>query len=224
MAIAEQLLKELKHVLYESPYDGYWTDSMLLGYMAEGQDRFCEDTGYFIDPVSYTVITEADTQHYAISDRIIRVLNAYEGPRELRRFEEQDSADFRDPSLIEFQDPNGDPRPWAFQTDFNPGYLSLWPTPKSIRTIALRVWRYPLKSLCESGLRTVVELPGPFQRAIIEYAAFKALNHHDQELQDTLKANDHFAAYQYYVDRGEESFRRKRGSEVRVGPSRAYVV
>ena len=222
MTTAGQLLKELKHVLYESPYDGFWTDSMLLGYMAEGQDRFCEDTGYFVDPQTYTITTAVDTQSYPISSRIIRVMDVYDAGRPLRRYEEQSKEGWQNPQLFEYQ--SNTQRVWGFQTDFAPGYVTLWPIPQDVRTLTMRVWRYPLKHLCESGVNTEVEIPSQFARAIIEYAAFKAYNHHDQELQDMLKASDHFAAYQYYVDRGEESFRRLRGAEMRVGPSPVYVV
>ena len=221
MATAEQLLKELKHVLYESPYDGFWTDSMLLGYLAEGQDRFCEDTGYFVDPNEYTITTEEDVASYPFSSRIIRIMDVYDGDRALRRFEEQSKASWKNPDLTEYE--VNQTRLWGFQTDFAPGYVTIWPVPKDVRTLTLRVWRYAKKSLCES-LQTQVEIPLQFARAIIEYAAYKAYSHHDQELQDTLKATDHFTAYQYYVDRGEESFRRLRGAEQRVGPSPVYVV
>ena len=222
MATAGDLLKELKHVLYESPYDGFWTDSMLLGYMSEGQDRFCEDTGYFVDPTAYSFPTVVDVQSYAISPRIIRVMDVYDAGRALRRYEEQSKDSWQDPPLIQYQPNNQQLR--GFQTDFAPGYVTLWPVPVDVRTLTMRVWRYPLKPLCEQGLNTGVEIPIQFARGIIEYAAYKAYSHHDQELQDTLKASDHFLAYQYYVDRGEESFRRLRGSETRVGPSPVYVV
>lgn len=224
MATAQALLGELKHTLHESPYDGYWPDSMLLGYLSEGQDRFCEDTGYFVDPVAFTVTTVVDQQHYALSTRIIKVMNVYEGQRELRRFEQQSKHSFQDPPLIDFQDEHGVTRPWGFQTDFNPGYLTLWPVPKSVRSLSLRVWRYPLKPLCELGLDTQTEIPSQFLRAIIEYAAFKAYNHHDQELQDPIKASDHLRNYERYVEMGAASFRRLRGAETRIAPSPVYVV
>lgn len=195
---------------------------MLLGYMAEGQDRFCEDTGYFVDPITYTVTTVVDTQHYPFSSRIIKVMDVYDSGRPLRRFEEQSKEGWQNPPLFEYE--NQTQRLWGFQTDFAPGYVTLWPVPVDVRTLTMRVWRYPIKSLCENGLRTEVEIPSQFARAIIEYAAFKALNHHDQELQDPVKGADHLNAYQYYVDRGEESFRRLRGAETRVGPSPVYVV
>lgn len=222
MPTAGQLLKELKHVLYESPYDGFWTDDMLLGYMAEGQDRFCEDTGYFVDPLTYTIATVVDQANYKISDRIIRVMDLYDGDRPLRRFEEQSKEGWKNPPLFEYE-PNYQ-RLWGFQTDFAPGYVTLWPIPKDVRTLTMRAWRYALKSLCEDGIHTELEIPVQYGRAVIEYAAYKAYSHHDQELQDTLKAGDHFAAYRYYADRGEESFRRLRGAETRVGPSPVYVV
>jgi len=222
MPTAEQLLKELKHVLYESPYDGYWTDSMLLGYMAEGQDRFCEDTGYFVDPNEYTITTVIDQQSYAFSSRVIRVMNVYDTGRPLIRYEEKSKDAWQNPELLEYQAELQ--RLQGFQTDFAPGYVTLWPIPKDVRTLTMRVWRYAKKSLCNDGIKTVVEIPGQFARAIIEYAAYKAYSHHDQELQDVLKAADHFAAYQYYADLGEASFRRLRGSGVSVGPSTVYVV
>jgi hypothetical protein len=162
------------------------------------------------------------TQSYPTSSRIIKVMDVYDSGRPLTRYEEQSKNGWENSPLYEYE--NQSPRPRGFQTDFAPGYVTLWPIPKDVRTLAMRVWRYPIKSLCENGLHTESEIPSQFARAIIEYAAFKAYNHHDQELQDTIKAADHLNAYQYYVDRGEESFRRLRGAETRVGPSPVYVV
>jgi len=221
MRTAAALLKELKHVLYESPYDGFWTDSMLVGYLSEGQDQFCADTGYFVDPVNYRITTVVDQQSYEISDRIIKVLNVYDAGRPLTRFEEQSKAAWTNPALFEYDVPTM--RLQGFQTDYAPGYVTLWPAPSDVRTLTMRVWRYARRALCQNA-QIRVEIPSQFDRAIVEYAAWKALNHHDQELQDTLKAGDHYAAYKEYVRRGEQAFLQLRGSETRIGPNPAYVV
>jgi hypothetical protein len=222
VATAKALLKELKHVLYESPYDGFWTDAMLYGYMAEGQDRFCADTGYFVDPVNYFLTTVIDQQSYEFSDRIIKILNVYDAGRPLTRFEEQSKEAWTNPTVMDYE--FSGTRLQGFQTDFAPGYVTLWPIPVDVRTLTMRVWRYARKHLCQDGPSTETEIPPQFDRAIIEYAAWKAFNHHDQELQDVLKANDHLAAYKQYVADGVQAFSQLRGSETRVAPSPVYVV
>jgi hypothetical protein len=213
------LYKELNHVLFESPYDGAWPKAMLMRYLEEGEDQFCRDTGFFVDPMNYSVTTEPDVIHYALDSRIIRVMNAYVDGRELLRFEQQDVSPAR-PAPLQLEDRH----PRLFQTDHNLGNITVWPTPDAAFTVDLRVWRRSRVPLCEKTEYDCPEIPDHLQRALIEYAAYKALNHHDMELQDTVKAQDHYMSYMTYVERGRDAFWQLRGSGHRVGPNPLYVV
>jgi len=212
------LQKELSHVLYDSPYDGAWPKAMLMRYLEEGEDQFCRDTGFFVDPLNYTVTTVAAQRDYLLDPRIIRVLNVYGADhRELAESDEQSVHPDLDWDVTE-------PAPRLYRTDFAPGYLTLWPVPTDVQTLTMRVWRLSSKRLCEKNEHEEPEVPSHLQRALVEYAAWKAMNHHDMELQDPIKASDHYQAYQEYVRRGRDAFHQIRGVERRVGPARCYVV
>lgn len=210
-----EALAELRHVLYESSYDGAWSDILLTSYLSEGQDRFCEDVGLFIDPVSFKITTEAGVDSYKLNSRIIRVLNARIGNRELTRYDEKHG------NVVRGQYGGGGIEPEFYRTDVAPGYITFASLPQDAYTVHLRVWRYALCPLEESG---EFELPYQFRRACIEYAAYKALNHHDMELQDPIKARDHYQIYRDYVARGKDWIHNLLGATYEVVPNQQYVV
>lgn len=213
------LYKELNHLLYESAYDGAWPKAMLMRYLEEGEDQFCRDTGFFVDPTTYSVTTEEGETSYLLDSRIIKVMNAYVDGRELGRFEQQDVVPAI-PAALQVEDRH----PRFFQTDHHLGHITFWPTPDDAFTVNLRVWRRSRIPLCQKFEHDEPEIPAHLHRALVEWAAYKALNHHDMELQDPIKAADHFAAYMNYVERGRDAFWQLRGAGHRVGPNPAYVV
>jgi hypothetical protein len=207
-------LAELKHVLYESPYDGAWTEDMLRGYLSEGQDKFCEDVGLFIDPTSYSITTSAGVQDYKLNPRIIRVFDARIALHPpLVRYDAKHGA------VLYSEDNTAQPQ--YFRTDYAPGYIRFTPIPDGTYTVKFRVWRYAKRSFEDLE---EFEIPAQFHRACIEYAAYKALSHHDMELQDSIKATDHLSAYQMYVQRGKDWLHHVVGVEYETVPNQLYVV
>ena len=303
------MLAELRDVLnaYGSTFAA-WSDARLIGYLAEGQDKFCEETGWFIDKTNFTVTLATGTRIYDIPDRVIQILEIWDGTRRLEKlltgevFEETIAA--------------GDPAKWS--TDQETGSLEFDREPSSDEdgdSFTLRVWRHsrsPLNrtsstitlagslhagdvitatvndvaysyavlgtegtltavatalaavihaataltasasgqvvsisaadlsvstvtTVAVSGAGALVtataadaysaspEIPSRFRRACIEWAAYKALNHHDAETQDPVKAKDHKDAfYDEYVADGVAFFRRYHNIETRVGCDPAY--
>lgn len=210
-----EALAELKHVLYESSYDGAWPDTLLMGYLSEGQDKFCEDTGLFIDPVSFTITTEPGVATYKLNSRIMRVLNASIEGRELIRY------DAKHGNVVRNEQGSGGAEPTFFRTDLAPGHITFASLPQAEFQVLLRVWRYSRCALEETG---EFEIPIQFRRGCIEYAAYKALNHHDMELQDPVKARDHLSSYGMYVSRAKEWVHQLLGAEYEVVPNQSYVV
>jgi hypothetical protein len=208
-------LKELKHVLYESDYDGAWTEPLLISYLSEGQDRFCEDTGVIIDPVSYAFDTVVDQASYALGPRVIRVLDVHINGRPLIQY------DAKHGNIVRHSGPSEGAQPTYFRTDWAPGYITLTPVPQDVFHVELRVWRY---AKCSFEDREEFEIPSQFHRACIEYAAYKALSHHDMELQDPIKAKDHYANYTMYVARAKEWLHQLRGAQYETVPNQQYVV
>lgn len=223
-----EMLAELREVLGDVIGTVNWSDARLLGLLSEGQDKFCEDTGYFVDLSNFTLALSTSVSVYAIPDRIIQIMDIWSGTRKLWKI---DTGDKYYDDSSEFTDPTGSPAAW--QTDRETGHVTIYPTPTSAENgdiLTLRVWRYSLYDLAgngavpESGPTPLAEpeIPSRFQRACIEWAAFKALSNHDEELQDKLKASDHRANYNQYVYDGKLALRRIQNVETRVGSDPAY--
>lgn len=225
-----QMLAELRTVLNEAsvPVGSGWTDYTLLGYLSEGQDKFCEDTGFFSDITTFTLTLEEGVSAYAIPDRVIQIMSIWDGSRKLGKVltgetRTENGDDNYYPNTVEV----GTPAAW--QTDKETGVVVLTPTPTSEEAggiYTLQVWRYSLKDLADdtSEVANEPEIPSRFHRACIEWAAYKALNHHDMDTQDKVKAQDHFSAFKMYVYDGRTALRRIQNEEVRISCDRAYVV
>lgn len=68
------------------------------------------------------------------------------------------------------------------------------------------------------------EIPEELHNALIEYAAYKAFGEHDRELQDHIKARDHYANFMLYVKRGMSMHRALTGDYPDVVPNTLYVI
>jgi len=306
-----EMLAELKIYLRETSYDAMWGDNLLLSYLAEGQDKFCDETGFFVDATNYTFATVSGTASYALPSRIISVLDVFnasgqrlqhinEDDRYLRQQLDRSSYqmrprtssliatgtaqggttstvtldlaasvvnDFYNGYIIKFtndapagirgqqhtitdyvgatkvatvagtpsvlpiatstytiekvvETDQGQPAYW--QTDYDSGSIKLLPTPVDTETMQLRVWRYSRVALDAVGANP--EIPIQFQRACVEYAAFRAMMHHDLEKQDKVKATDHLSVFKNYCEDGRKARRRYRSEETMFSTSPNYTV
>lgn len=212
-----QLMTELLDVLNDSEVDGSWSPERLWGYLAEGQDKFCEDTGYFKDASTHTLTLQQDVALYDMPARIIQIIDIWDGTRKLIKVPTGDR--FYGEGVV------GTPSMW--ETDFETGVIKLYPTPTSAEdgnTLTLQVWRYSLQDLADTSASPAInpEIPVRFQRAIICWAAYKAFSQHDMEEQDPVKAQDHLRMYQAYARDGKVALKRYQNQEVRIGTDPAY--
>jgi hypothetical protein len=225
------MLALLREVIDDAGLDKFWSDATLLGYLAEGQDEFCERTGYFRDFTSYSVVLAEGVSTYAIPDRVLEITNIWDGTRRLGKFQEQDRGKMSpDWTSTESLPRTGTPRAW--QTDRNTGSITFDSVPTAAeegKVLTLSAWRYSLFALDDNDVDPEVpdttaepEIPARFHHALIEWAAFKAYSTHDAEKQDKIKARDHENSFFGYASRGKRQFQRHHGEEVRVGISPAY--
>ncbi len=209
----DDMLAELQGVLNDSTTSGVWLEATLLGYLAEGQDKFCEQTGYFIDLSTFTLTLQTDVAVYPIPARVIQIIDIWDGQKKL--YKELIGEQVYETIVV------GPPSRW--RTDQETGIIKLTPTPTSDEdgdTLVLQVWRYSEDDLADTGADP--EIPSRFRRACIEWAAYKAFMHHDMEAQDPVKASDHLAAFKAYVADGKLALRRYHNQEMRVGSDAAY--
>ena len=219
----EAMLTELKAVLKESAVDAAWGNTRLLEFLAEAQDQFCDDTGYFVDKRTYTITTVADQAAYAISDRVIAVKEVWDGDRKLGKFVQND----RDPYdriwvAVTFPSSTG-AEAHAWQADQETGYITLYPTPPDAGVeYTLRVWRRSLEWLSDAGAEP--EVPVQFHRGLIQFAAYIALTDHDFETQDKVSADKHFKNYTYYMRKGITAVNRVLNKPTDAEPNPSYTV
>lgn len=209
-----ELFAELKAVLNDSDQDGMWSDRALLNYLAEGQDIFCEETGYFQDKTNYTITLVADQADYALSDRIIKLEKVWDGTRQLKKLV---SGGW--PTTVV----SSTPAYWT--TGREAGKVSLYPTPTADNagdTYALDVWRYSRNYLADTGASP--EIPARFHWACVEWAAYKALSNDDMEIYDPKAAARHKQNFFEYVANGRIALDRIMGNELYVEPNQTYVV
>lgn len=220
-----ELLAELRDVLNVQGANVTWRDTTLLGYLSEGQDIFCEKTGYFVDLSNFTITLQTGVANYAIPDRIYQILEIWDGSRKLGKVL-QGSEPVYDEWPMTVPNETGTPRYW--QTDKETGVITLTPTPIADDNgdiYQIQAWRYSLYDLAgkdEDGADAQPEIPSRFHRALIEWAAFKAFSHHDMEAQDPVKASDHYAMFKMYVTDAKYAFRKYHNMETRVGTNSAY--
>ncbi len=226
----DRMLALLKEIIDGLVLPYAWKDTTLLAYLAEGQDKFCEDTGFFIDRSNFTITLQDGVAVYAIPDRVIQIYEIFSGTRKLGKFTEGDRPTGQnewDPSI----DPEVTGAPTSWQTDRETGYITFDNTPTSIEdgtVLVIRAWRYSLYPLDDDdidgdGTTATPELPTRFQWATIEWAAYRAYRHHDQEQQDPVGAREHLAEYNRYVSEGKLFMRNNHGIEPRVTTNPTYV-
>ena len=225
------MLANLREVLNDvSTSFTSWGDTRLLMYLSEGQDKFCEETGYFRDASSFTITLESGTATYAVPDRIIEILGVYNGTKLLAKLDTNARYGVSG-EITDFDFTNSTPgMPSHWQTEADTGSISLYPTPGDDQdgaTLSLRVWRYSKYDLAGDGETEDVpaepEIPARFHGAPIEWAAYKALMHHDEETQDPVKAAEHLNTFmRVYVADGRAAFIRAHNIEVKFSPNPCY--
>lgn len=208
----DDLLKELRSVVDDAVRPYGWSDTRLINFLSEGQDKFCEQTGFWSDKSTYSITTLLNETDYAIPARVIAVRSVWDGAREL-----VDGAQEKSPAVT-----TDTQRPLRYRTDLETGVLSLLEPPLADIVLSLRVHR-------RSKIRFSVddaelEIPEEFHLGVVEYAAYKAFGDHDRELQDPVKARDHLLNFKQYVKDGARAYRRITGEYIDVVPNQLYVV
>lgn len=228
----DRMLAELRERLGDDLQPYKWSQTFLLSALAEGQDKFCEVTGYFTDFSNFTITLQTGIAVYAIPDRVIEILDIWDGTRRLGKYQEDDRGRLTpdwDPVVSSTQ--SGRPQRW--QADQSTGSITFDRVPTATENgtvFQLRVWRYSLYALDGDGAVPLVgetpnaepEIPPRFQRAPIEWAAHKAYTDHDAEKSDPIKATKHETAFYDYAREGKRALQRIQGNTVRVGTAPAY--
>lgn len=126
-----ELIAELRDVIDDTVAPYGWSDLRLVSWLAEGQDRFCDQTGFWADKNTYTIITVLNQLDYAIPTRVVSLRSVWDGERELI-----DGA--TNQTLIITGEPQ---RPLRYRTDLQTGMITLLEPPLAGIVLTLRVHR-----------------------------------------------------------------------------------
>jgi len=211
------LVAEWRKTVGDTSIPYRWDDDMVISAMAEGQDVFCEETGYFVDSATFTQVMTPGTTRYALDSRIIKVMEVWYGDVRLSPF-------------IQVNRPISDPlvsaNPYAWQTDKETEYLTVYPNPISAITLTLRAQRYTLFSLDHQTAGAYdkdPEIPSRCHRALVHYAASIWYGWRDRDEQNHPEANTHMSKFQFYVTRGRRLFDAIRSQTPAVSGNELYL-
>ena len=216
-----ELLNEVRASIADTVAPYAWTDTRLMAWLSEGQDKFCERTGFWADKSTYTITTVLNQQDYPVSSRIISVRSIWDGTRQLidgagKTFSKADFADLTTQS------------PVHYRMDAETGSVTFFEPVTAGVILSLSVHRRSRIALnhrdAGSQFDAEPEIPEKFHLAPVEYAAYKAFGDHDRELQDPVKAADHLANFKLYCKDGAKAYRRISGEYSDVVPNTLYVV
>ena len=232
--LRDELLAELRSVVDDTIRPYGWSDIRLAYWLSEGQDKFCEQSGFWSDRATYTITTVLNQADYTVPERVVAVRSVWDGVNRLLDLSGAINtlANHRDffgenysgSSYASGEFPAGTlpSRPYRYRTDLETGILSLLEPPLAGIVLKLRVHRRSKIRFSVEGAE--LEIPEEFHYAPVEYAAAKAFGDHDRELQDPVKANDHLLNFKRYVKEGQRAYRRLTGEYIDVVPNQLYVV
>lgn len=89
--------------------------------------------------------------------------------------------------------------PRFFYTDRESGRIGIYPAPNADyagHTLLLRVARLPKEELVAEKINAEPEIPAEYHLDLLEWAAWRALRNHDQELENLQKASAHKKAFE----------------------------
>lgn len=210
----KELILELREVVGDSVSPGNrWRPARLVSLLSEGQDKFCAETGFFLDSTSYSLTTTVGDQTYPISSRIIQVKELFDGARRLLPFVEAD----RPITALTGVEPT---RPVHWQADEASHTITFYEPPEANIVIRMRVWRYATAVLTLTTGEP--EIPPEFHRAMVHYAASNLFGDHDSEIYDSKLSEKHRGFFNSYCADGVRAFLRIHNKVRKLEPSPLY--
>ena len=200
MTGAELLEYVRTDLLRDSALPYLWSDTLILKYLTEAQEKFARETYCLSDNTTAeitTITTEADTAEYALSDLVLHVYSA--------RVSDV-SYNMRDwtSRVVPSHLLTTTGQPVAYTMDEGTESIRFYPTPETAYTIYLRVARMPLDGIDEDSDPVI---PVRYHLDLGEYAAYRCLMNNDvdgnnlgaaQRLKESWDQRVSKAKHEYY--------------------------
>lgn len=171
--------------------DSIWTDDALLLYIRDAEEKFASQTLCLRDSRTAAVahiILVADQEEYEIDRRVVSVLSAQFDGRNIlghTNWGTRFGADSQLTPNTSYRPPQQTGEPRVYYTDRDTSFLGVYPVPTAAeagKIIRLQVARRPLVPLTKSNLDAEPEIPEQWHLDLIEWAAWRALRNHDNDL------------------------------------------
>lgn len=220
MILSDRLDELRKNILRDSsalvagPMDSLWTDDTLLRYIKDAERKFARQTLCIRDattpeicrfPINQGVVT------YPLHKSVISVISSKfdtdtfdiqrSGHALVLQFTPAEYFTY-DPTTGYKQQPG---RPIAYMTDETLVFArnravtyTVYPLPSNTedgKYIQMRVIRYPLGNYSIDNLNEDSEIPEDYQLDCLQWAAYRATMNHDADAGDSVKSNNHKAAF-----------------------------
>lgn len=207
-----ELLAETRTELDDKEFDGrdvFWSDTRLVSLLNEGQDVFCEETGFIQDSSSAaaTITGVADTQRYSLHPSIILVrrveLDGY--PLVPLVYAQQEDPLWDADMIPEYRATS----PVRWRSDKDSGKIEFVGTVQAGQEFNLSVWRRSLLQLRINNLYGKPEIPVRWHSALMEYACWKAQLKHDAETYNPRAAEGHRQEFYRKVSEGKRQWFRQ---------------
>ena len=208
-----------RSALVAGPTDSLWTDDTLLRYIREAERKFARQTLCIRDSTTPSICTFPIKQGvvtYPLHKSVISVISS---KFDTDTFDIQRSGhalvlQFTPAEYFTYDPTTGykaqPGRPIAYMTDETTVFnnqravtYTVYPLPSNVedgKYIQMRVIRYPIGDYSIDNLDEESEIPEDYQLDCLQWAAYRAMMNHDADAGDSVKADNHKAAFDRAVD------------------------
>lgn len=175
----EELLNDTRHaVLRDSVAPALWPDTLLARYFNEAETIFARRTHCLVSDEEpfCTLTTEAGKSKYALSDKVIYIMDIVD--------ENGVPVRHRGRNRVPTRGVSG--KPLVYTADSAYKGVRLYPTPDKAYTLSMNLAHKPTKKL--SHLKQSPQIPEEYHSSLIDYAVYKALLNNGPEGGDTTAA------------------------------------
>jgi len=208
----QEMLGELRGPLLRDVSGALSTDEVLVRYINDGYQRFCERSMILEDatsPEATQIVLQEGVLSYPLHKSVISVASAVLDGKALRKASTNQSQGHL-PEVIGFGP--GIVSSYrgvsAYLPDYNVGTFHVVGTPTEADTgkiINLRVVRLPLVPLTLDDVAASPEIPMQYHLDILEWAAFRALRNHDNDAENMAKASAHSTRFERAVEEAKRT-------------------
>jgi hypothetical protein len=210
------LLRDVSGAQSADEEDLLWSDEVLVRYINDGYQRFCELSMILEDATSAEatqIVLQADVTSYPLHQSVISVASAVLDGKALRKVSTNQThgnlpqvVGFSPSHVVSYRGVS------AYIPDYNVGTFHVIGTPAEDevgKVINLRVVRLPLVPLTLNDVNAVPEIHERYHLDILEWAAFRALRNHDNDAENMAKASAHSTRFERAVEEAKRTHEKR---------------